>query len=148
MQTQKMQLKSGGQHPGNRGQHKTEWGVNMVRNLHTAKHLSPMIPSFNLEKTVSFLLDLLDFKIGRDDRTFFILHKYNLTVHIQRAGSEIGEMSFYLVVDDIDEVWYGLKDKLGDMKVKEPFDREYGMREIHVIVPETKTLMFIGQEIA
>lgn len=115
--------------------------------MYTAKYLSPMIPSYNLEKTVAFFLDLLDFKIGRDDKTYFILYKDNLTLHIQRAG-DIGEMSFYLVVDNIEKVWQGMKDKLGDMKVREPFDREYGMREIHVIVPETKTLMFIGQEIA
>lgn len=106
-----------------------------------------MIPSFNIEKTVSFFIDLLDFKIGRDDKTYFILYKDNLTVHIQRAGSDIGEMSFYLNVDDIEKVWSGIKNKLGDMKVREPFDREYGMREIHIIIPETKTLMFIGQEI-
>jgi len=106
-----------------------------------------MIPSYNLEKTVSFFLDLLDFKIGRNDKTYFILYKDNLTVHIQRAGSYIGEMSFYLKVDDIEKVWNGMKDNLGDMKVREPFDRDYEMREIHVMVPETKTLMFIGQEI-
>jgi predicted enzyme related to lactoylglutathione lyase len=106
-----------------------------------------MIPSYNLEKTVSFFTDLLDFRIGRDDKTYLILYKDNLTVHIQRAGADIGEMSFYLNVDNIDNVWNGMKDKLGDMIVREPFDREYGMREIHVIIPETKTLMFIGQEI-
>ncbi|HVM89883.1 MAG TPA: hypothetical protein VMT76_16975 [Puia sp.] len=114
--------------------------------MYTAKYLSPMIPSYNLKKTIAFFTGLLDFKIDRDDRTYFILSKDNLTLHIQRAG-DIGEMSFYLVVDDIEKVWRGMKDKLGDMKVKEPFDREYGMREIHVIVPETKTLMFIGQAI-
>jgi predicted enzyme related to lactoylglutathione lyase len=116
--------------------------------MYKAKYLSPMIPSFNIEKTVSFFTDLLDFKIGRDDKTYFILYKDNLTVHIQRAGSDIGEMSFYLNVDDIEKVWSSIKDKLGDMKVREPFDREYGMREIHIIIPETKTLMFIGQEIS
>jgi len=116
--------------------------------MYKAKYLSPMIPSFNIEKTVSFFTDLLDFKIGRDDKTYFILYKDNLTVHIQRAGSDIGEMSFYLNVDDIEKVWNCMKDKLGDMKVREPFDREYGMREIHIIIPETKTLMFIGQEIS
>jgi predicted enzyme related to lactoylglutathione lyase len=116
--------------------------------MYKAKYLSPMIPSFNIEKTVSFFTDLLDFKIGRDDKTYFILYKDNLTVHIQRAGSDIGEMSFYLNVDDIEKVWSSMKDKLGDMKVREPFDREYGMREIHIIIPETKTLMFIGQEIS
>lgn len=115
--------------------------------MYTAKYLSPIIPSYNLERTVSFFLDLLDFKIGRDDKTYFILNKDNLTVHIQRAGTDIGEMSFYLVVDDIEKVWQSMKDKLGDMKVREPFDQDYGMREIHINVPETKTLLFIGQEI-
>ena len=116
--------------------------------MYTAKYLSPMIPSYNLEKTVSFFLDLLHFKIGRDDKTYFILYKDNLTLHIQRAGTDIGEMSFYLVVDDIEKVWQSMKEKLGDIKVREPFNQAYGMREIHVMVPETKTLMFIGQQIA
>lgn len=115
--------------------------------MYTAKYLSPIIPSYNLEKTVSFFLDSLHFKIARDDKIYYILYKDNVTVHIQRAGAYIDEMSFYLVVDDIEEVWQGMKDKLSDMKLKEPFDQAYGMREIHIIVPETKTLMFIGQEI-
>ncbi|GAC1422999.1 MAG: hypothetical protein NVS1B13_21680 [Flavisolibacter sp.] len=114
--------------------------------MYKARYLSPMIPSFNIDKTVSFFIELLDFEVGRDDKTYIILYKDNLTVHIQRAG-DIGEMSIYLVVDDIDQVWSNMKDKVEGLKVKEPFDREYGMREIHVIIPETKTLMFIGQEI-
>ncbi len=114
--------------------------------MYKARYLSPMIPSFNLEKTVLFFTELLDFKVVRDDRTYIILSKDNLTVHIQRAG-DIGEMSFYLVVDDIEAVWRNMSGKLGGIKVKAPFDREYGMREVHIIIPETKTLMFIGQEI-
>lgn len=116
--------------------------------MYKAKYLSPMIPSFNIEKTVSFFTDLLDFKVGRDDKTYVILYKDNLTVHILRAGPDIGEMEFYFEVNDIEEVWNNMKDKLDGMKVKEPFDRDYGMREVHVIIPETKTLMFIGQEIS
>lgn len=73
--------------------------------MYKALYVSPMIPSFDIEKTVSFFIDLLDFKVGRDDKTYFILYKDNLTVHIQRAGSDIGEMSFYLNVDDIEKVW-------------------------------------------
>ena len=113
--------------------------------MYKAKHLSPMIPSYDIPKTVSFFTDLLDFKVGRDDTTYVILYKDNTTVHILRAGSDIGEMEFYLEVDDIEHVWNKMKGKLHGMKFKEPFDREYGMREVHVIIPETKTLMFIGQ---
>jgi hypothetical protein len=104
-----------------------------------------MIPSFDIQKTVSFFTDLLDFKIERDDKTYVILYKDSVTVHILRAGSEIGEMEFYLEVDDLEQVWNNMKKKLDGIRVKEPFDREYGMREIHIIIPETKTLMFIGQ---
>ena len=113
--------------------------------MYKARHLSPMIPSFNMVKTVSFFTNLLDFKITRDDDTYVVLCKDNAMVHILRAGNDIGEMEFYLEVDDIEEMWRNMKDKLEGARVKEPFDRPYGMRELHVIVPETKTLLFIGQ---
>lgn len=115
--------------------------------MYKAKYLSPMIPSFNIEKTVSFFTELLYFKIKRDEKNYVVLQKDNFTVHIMRAGVDIGEMEFYLEVDNLTEVWNNIKDKLDNIKVKAPFDREYGMREIHIIIPETKTLMFIGQEI-
>jgi hypothetical protein len=115
--------------------------------MYEAKYLSPMIPSFNIEKTVSFFKEQLDFQVRRDDKTYVILQKDNLTVHILQAGSDIGEMEFYFEVDSIDNVWDDIKDKLEGMKYKEPFNREYGMREVHIIIPETKTLMFIGQAI-
>lgn len=69
--------------------------------MYQAKYLSPMIPSCNLEKTVSFFVDLLGFKVGRDDKTYCIVYKDNLTVHVLRAGPDIGEMEFYMVVEDI-----------------------------------------------
>lgn len=86
--------------------------------MYKAKYVSPMIPSYNLEKTVSFFIDLLGFKVGRDDKTYFILYKDNLTVHILRAGPDIGEMEFYLAVDEIEQVWNKMKDKLGGVKVR------------------------------
>jgi len=115
--------------------------------MYKAKHLSPMIPSFKMEETVSFFKDLLQFNVFMDEKTYAILYKENATVHVLRAAPDIGEMEFYFEVDDIEQVWESIKDKLGDIKFKEPFDREYGMREIHIIIPQTKTLMFIGQAI-
>lgn len=80
--------------------------------MYEALFVNPMILSFNIEKTVSFFTDLPGFKVGRNDKTFFILYKDNLTVHIQRAGSDIGEMSFYLNVDNMEKVWDNMKDNL------------------------------------
>ena len=115
--------------------------------MYKALYLSPMVPSFDIKETVSFFTDILEFKIGRDDSTYCIVHKGNLTIHILRAGKDIGQMEFYLEVDSVDAIWNSIKGKLEGLKVREPFDREYGMREIHVGVPFTNALLFIGQEI-
>ena len=115
--------------------------------MYQAKYLSPMIPSTNIEKTASFFTDLLGFKVMMDVKTYVILKKDNSTIHVLRAGPDIGEMEFYLEVDNVEQVWNGMKDKVDGMKYKAPFDREYGMREIHIIKKKKKTLMFIGQEV-
>jgi hypothetical protein len=102
-----------------------------------------MIPSFSLKKIVNFFKSVLDFTPILDTETYAVYQKNNLTIHILRAGENIGEMEFYLEVDNVDNVWASIKDKVKGLKVKEPFDREYGMREIHIEIPHTKTLLFI-----
>ena len=115
--------------------------------MYKALHLSPMIPSFNISETALFFQNLFGFDIVRGEKNYVILHKDNLTIHILNAGFDIGEMEFYLEVDNIDELWGIIKNKLERIKAKEPFDREYRMREFHVIVPHTKTLLFVGHVI-
>jgi hypothetical protein len=114
--------------------------------MYKALYLSPMVPSYNIKETVNFFVDLFDFTIymgGMD--SYSIIYKDQRTIHILNAGSDIGEMEFYLEVDDLDGLWESIKDKFEDIKVRAPFDQEYGMREFHIIVPHTKTLMFVGQ---
>lgn len=116
--------------------------------MYKALHISPMVPSYDIKKTALFFIDILGFTASMDVPGYAILYKDNLTIHILNAGSDIGEMEFYLEVDDIDQLWETMKDKLTGIKVREPFDREYGMREIHIIIPHTKTLLFVGQAIS
>jgi catechol 2,3-dioxygenase-like lactoylglutathione lyase family enzyme len=115
--------------------------------MYKALHLSPMIPSYNLEGTTTFFKDILGFKQEMDTPTYAVLSKDGLTIHLLRAGEDIGQMEFYLEVDDVDVVWSSVKSRLEGIKVKEPFDRDYGMREIHIAVPHTETLLFVGSEI-
>ncbi len=56
-------------------------------------------------------------------------------------------MEFYLKVDNIDALWSKIKDRLTDLKIKEPFNQEYGMREIHICIPHTNALLFIGKKL-
>jgi catechol 2,3-dioxygenase-like lactoylglutathione lyase family enzyme len=115
--------------------------------MYKALYLSPMIPSYNIPETSRFFRELLGFKQHMDTPGYTILYKDNLSIHILNAGTDIGEMEFYLSVDDVDGLWESIKDKLEGINVKAPFDREYGMREMHIIIPHTKTLLFVGQAI-
>ncbi len=115
--------------------------------MYKALYLSPMIPSFNLRVTCDFFHDILGFSSMMDTPQYVILHKDNLTIHLQNAGEDIGQMEFYLEVDDIDSLWKFMEDKVKGLKVRAPFNRDYGMREIHIEIPKTNTLLFIGQQI-
>ncbi len=114
--------------------------------MYTALLISPMISSTNLEETANFFKDILGFSIVMDTNVYVICQKDNLTIHILPAGKDIGEMEFYLEVDNIDYLWFIIKDKLNGIKFKEPFYQSYGMREIHICIPHTNTLLFIGQK--
>ena len=111
--------------------------------MYKALHLSPMIPSYNIQETTAFFTDILEFSFFMNEPGYAILVKDNLMIHILNAG-DIGEMEFYLEIDDVNALWDEIKDKQTGIKVRAPFDREYGMREMHIIVPQTKTLLFVG----
>ncbi len=115
--------------------------------MYKALFLSPMIPSRNLSVSVSFFTDILRFEKVFDSGSYVICQKDQLTIHILPAGEHIGQMEFYLEVDDLETLWKNCKDKIMCLKHRAPFDQEYGMREIHLEIPETNTLLFIGQEI-
>lgn len=114
--------------------------------MYTALLISPMIPSTHLEETANFFKEVLGFSIVMDTNVYVICQKDNLTIHILPAGKDIGEMEFYLEVDNIDYLWSIIKDKLNVIKFKEPFYQSYGMLEIHICIPHTNTLLFIGQK--
>ncbi len=113
--------------------------------MFNAKYFSPMVPSYDIPETVAFLRDVLGFRVYADFTDYVILAMNNLTIHILHAGKDIGEMSCYLEVDDLEAVWHQIKDNLAGISHKAPFTRDYGMKEIHVVLPQTKTLLFIGQ---
>ena len=79
--------------------------------------------------------------------SYTIVKKGAFLIHILNAGENISEMEFYLEVDDIDSLRESIRERLTGYRFKPPFNREYGMREFHIVVPHTKTLMFVGMVI-
>lgn len=116
--------------------------------MYKALFISPMIPSFNLAATLRFFTNTLGFEAVMDTPQYAICQKDTHTVHLLPAGQDIGQTEFYLEVDDVDGFWDSIKDKVAGLRAKAPFDRDYGMREVHLEVPHTNTLLFIGQEIS
>lgn len=110
-----------------------------------ALHLSPMVPSYDLNLTQDFFVDCLGFSVTYSSDAYRIVEKDGLSLHILPAGDDIGQMEFYLEVDQLDELWSSVKDKVASFKHKPPFDQPYGMREAHIEVPATRALLFLGQ---
>lgn len=115
--------------------------------MYRALYFSPMVPSYNVAETVCWFIDALGFEPVLSTAGYAVLLRDDKTVHIQNAGPDIGEMACYLEVNDLDEVWSLMQGHLDGLRVREPFNQDYGMRELHVEVPHTKTLLFIGAEI-
>lgn len=112
-----------------------------------ALFLSPMIPSFDAKVTAAFFSELLGFEIKMLEDGYAVLQKDTTSVHILPAGENIGQMEIYLETDDVDQIWEQMKDEVSEMKHKAPFDRPYGMREIHIEIPKSNCLLFIGQSL-
>mgnify|MGYP007079441960 CR=1 FL=1 len=81
-----------------------------------------------------------------DTPDYAIAKTADTELHIQSASGTPNEMSVYLLVESVDEVWKNLKD-VQDIKIKAPFIQDYGMKEAHVILPHTNTLLFIGEDL-
>lgn len=106
--------------------------------------MSPMVPSTDVSATAQFLHDALGFEVKRYG-TYAICERDGLTLHLQPAGEGIGEQSIYLEVDELESVWQTLAPHLDGIRHRPPHDREYGMREVHFDLPDTQTLVFLGQ---
>ena len=110
--------------------------------------LSPMMPSTDLSLTKGFLVRSLGFDVAMDTPEYIILTKDSYDLHLCPAGPDIGEMSAYLEVDDLEATREVFEKELNDeIHARAPFDRDYGMREFHIEIPKTKTLLFVGQRI-
>lgn len=56
-------------------------------------------------------------------------------------------MSLYLELENIDSAWSKIEANLTTgMNVREPFTQSYGMKEFHLEIPFTKTLLLGGTE--
>lgn len=109
------------------------------------ENIIPHIPSIHMSVTSEFFVDLFEFKI-KIKTEYFIEHKNNeYSIGLLKTEKLENEQSIYMQVTKIDELWNILKEKITLLEHKELFTQVYGMKEFHVIIPETSTLLIVGQ---
>lgn len=115
-----------------------------------AKRISPMLASDDLSQTKHFYEKVLGFKPVLDAPAYLVLERDGQTIHFQSAASEEvmramrkhGE--FYLEVSGIHGLWEHVKTFRGEYKIRDLFEREYGMTEFHITDPNG-VLVFVGE---
>jgi predicted enzyme related to lactoylglutathione lyase len=111
------------------------------------ERIIPHIPSKNIGETSDFMSKVFGFKSSSQTEFYSELSLGNKTLGILASDGEPNQQSIYLQVGDVDTLWSKVESKLKEVKTKAPFNQQYGMREFHLIIPATNTLLFVGAKL-
>ena len=115
-----------------------------------AKRISPMLAVADMEATLAFYSEVLGFSAMMKSPEYSILERDGQTIHFQKAESEEvmncvrGHAEIYIEVSGIESLWEHVKTFKGRHRMRDLFDREYGMTEFHISDPN-ECLVFVGQ---
>jgi len=114
-------------------------------------HLVPMLEVEDMDETISFYEDILDFKcMDREGNQWAIMHKDDISImfserfYKEKHPNTVMTGSLYINTDNVDVIWQILKDKV---RVCYPIENfEYGMREFSIFDCNGYRIQF-GQEL-
>ena len=116
----------------------------------SAKRISPMLAVANMEETILFYQSVLGFSPILKTPEYSIVARDGQTIHFQKAASEEvmkfvrGHTEIYIEVSGIHALWEHVKTFKDRYRVRDLFDREYGMTEFHIEDPNG-CLVFVGK---
>jgi catechol 2,3-dioxygenase-like lactoylglutathione lyase family enzyme len=122
----------------------------VMSETYTARKISPMLAAADMEQTLAFYQDVLGFKPAMKSPDYSIIERDGQTIHFMKAASEEvmkcvrGHTEIYIEVSNIDLLWEHVKTFKDRYRVRDLFDRDYGMTEFHVEDPNG-CLVFVGQ---
>ena len=109
-----------------------------------------MLATDNMGATIQFYEDVLGFKATMHTPKYSILERDGQTIHFQRAASDKvmkamrEHTEIYIEVSGIDSLWEHVKTFKNRYKIRDLFQREYGMTEFHIADPNG-CLVFVGE---
>jgi catechol 2,3-dioxygenase-like lactoylglutathione lyase family enzyme len=120
---------------------------------YTAKHVSPMLATANMAETLAFFKDVLGFTITMHSPNYLIVERDHQSIHLQNAANEEvmklvrDHTEIYIEVSGIHALWQHVQTFKDRYRIRDLFDREYGMTEFHIIDPNS-CLVFVGEPTA
>ena len=118
-----------------------------------AKRISPMLAVADMEETVQFYQTVLGFAPTMKSAEYSVVERDGQTIHFMKAASEDvlkcvrGHAEIYIEVSNIQPLWEHVKAFKDRYKIRDLFDREYGMTEFHISDPN-ECLVFVGEATA
>lgn len=109
-----------------------------------------MLAAENLDETLAFYQDVLGFSPTLRTTEYCIIERNGQTIHFMKAASDEvmrcvrGHTEIYIEVGDIHALWEHVKTFKNKFRIRDLFDREYGMTEFHVEDPNG-CLVFVGE---
>jgi len=114
------------------------------------KRISPMLATANMDETIAFYQSVLGFISTMKSPQYSIVERDGQTIHFQEAASEevmkcVREHTeIYIEVSGIHALWEHVKTFKDHYRIRDLFDREYGMTEFHIVDPNG-CLVFVGE---
>ncbi len=116
------------------------------------KRISPMLAVADMEATLGFYTKVLGFEVSLKSPGYSIVSRDGATIHFMKAASDAvmkavrGHTEIYIEVADIAPLWAHVSRFKNEYRIRDLFDRDYGMREFHISDPND-CLVFVGQRI-
>ena len=115
-----------------------------------AKRISPMLASDDMESTLSFYETVLGFRTTLHTAEYSIVERDGQTIHVMKSASEEvmkcmrEHTEIYIEVSNIRTLWEHVKSFKNQYRIRDLFDRDYGMTEFHIADPHG-CLIFVGE---
>jgi catechol 2,3-dioxygenase-like lactoylglutathione lyase family enzyme len=121
-----------------------------VTTIAKAKRISPMLAVADMDETIAFYQNVLGFRPAMKSLDYSIVERDGQTIHFVKAASEEvmkcvrGHTEIYIEVSGIHAFWEHVKTFKDRYRIRDLFDREYGMTEFHIGDPN-ECLVFVGE---
>jgi len=109
-----------------------------------------MLAVADIEETVSFYEEVLGFRTAMKSKEYSIAERNGQTIHFMKADSEEvlrcvrGHTEIYIEVAGIGDLWKHVSAFKDRYRIRDLFERDYGMTEFHIEDPNG-CLVFVGE---